>query len=152
MVFSGFFDRWPNLKVITHHMGAMIPFLENRIGMGMDQLGKRTADEDYTVIVKEMNAKGRRPVDYFHLFYADTSVNGSASAIRCGLDFFGAERSLFGTDCPFDPQGGPMFIRETLRAVDELKLEQEILDKLMHGNCERLLRLDRRIGACGCGE
>jgi aminocarboxymuconate-semialdehyde decarboxylase len=152
MVFSGFFDRWPNLKVITHHMGAMIPYLEDRIGWGMDQLGARTADEDYTVIVKDMKAKGRRPVDYFHLFYADTSVNGSASAIRCGLDFFGSDRALFGSDCPFDPQGGPLFIRETLRAIGELELEQEVLDKLMHGNAERLLRLDHRIGACGCGE
>ncbi len=143
MVFSGFFDRWPNLKIITHHMGAMIPYLENRIGMGMDQMGTRTADEDYTKIVKDMNAKGKRPVDYFRMFYADTSVNGSAEAIRCGLHFFGPEHSLFGTDCPFDPQGGPMFIREGLRAIDELELEQAVLDKLMHGNAERLLRLQR---------
>ena len=143
MVFSGFFDRWPNLKVITHHMGAMIPYLENRIGMGMDQMGTRTADEDYTKIVKAMNAKGKRPVDYFRMFYADTSVNGSAPAIRCGLHFFGADHSLFGTDCPFDPQGGPMFIREGLRAIDELELEQQVLEKLMHGNAERLLGLKR---------
>ena len=142
MVFSGFFDRWPNLKVITHHMGAMIPYLENRIGMGMDQMGTRTADEDYTKIVKDMNAKGKRPLDYFRMFYADTSVNGSAPAIRCGLHFFGEDHSLFGTDCPFDPQGGPMFIREGLKAIDELMLEQAILDKLMHGNAERLLRLN----------
>ncbi len=26
MVFSGFFDRWPNLKIITHHLGAMVPY------------------------------------------------------------------------------------------------------------------------------
>src|SRR5947209_15721571 len=26
MVFSGFFDRFPNLKIITHHMGGMIPY------------------------------------------------------------------------------------------------------------------------------
>ena len=32
MVFSGFFDRWPNLKIITHHLGAMVPFLEAQIG------------------------------------------------------------------------------------------------------------------------
>ena len=88
-----------------------------------------------------MKAKGRRPLDYFHLFYADTSVNGSAPAIQCGLSFFGIERCLFGTDCPFDPEGGPMFIREGLRAIDELQLERDVLEKLMHGNAERLLRL-----------
>ena len=68
-------------------------------------------------------------------------MNGSIYAIRCGLDFFGSDRALFGTDCPFDPQGGPMFIRESLRAIGELDLEQEVLDKLMHGNAEPLADL-----------
>ena len=71
----------------------------------------------------------------------------SSSCDHRGADqprrWFGADRSLFGTDCPFDPQGGPMFIRESLRAIDELELEQDVLDKLMHGNAERLLRLKR---------
>lgn len=141
MVFSGFFDRWPKLKIITHHMGAMVPFLDARVGLGMDQMGKRSADVDYTPIVKAMNDKGKRPVDYFHSFYADTSVNGSASAIRCGLDFFGPDHSLFGTDCPFDPQGGPMFIRETIKALDSLGLPDDVLEKLYSGNARDLLRL-----------
>jgi predicted TIM-barrel fold metal-dependent hydrolase len=141
MVFSGFFDRWPKLKVITHHMGAMVPYLEARVGLGMDQMGSRTAAVDYTAIVKAMNAKGKRPVDYFKLFYGDTSVNGSAPAIRCGLDFFGADHALFGTDCPFDPEGGPMFIRETIRALDSLELPDDVLEKLYSRNARELLRL-----------
>jgi aminocarboxymuconate-semialdehyde decarboxylase len=141
MVFSGFFDRWPNLKVITHHMGAMVPYLEARVGLGMDQMGSRTAAVDYTAIVKAMNAKGKRPVDYFKLFYGDTSVNGSAPAIRCGLDFFGADHALFGTDCPFDPEGGPMFIRETIRALDSLELPDDVLERLYSRNARELLRL-----------
>jgi len=148
MVFSGFFDRWPNLKIITHHMGAMVPYLEARVGLGMDQLGTRTPDEDYTIILKAMKAKGKRPVDYFRLFYADTSVNGSASAIRCGLDFFGSERSMFGTDCPFDPEGGPLFIRDSIRAIDSLGLPEADRVKLYNANAERLLRLSAGVGAC----
>jgi aminocarboxymuconate-semialdehyde decarboxylase len=141
MVFSGFFDRWPNLKVITHHMGAMVPYLEARVGLGMDQMGTRTAELDYTSIVKAMREKGRRPLDYFKLFYGDTSVNGSAPAIRCGLEFFGRERALFGTDCPFDPEGGPLFIRETIRAIESLDLPHDVRDLLYAGNVRRLLRL-----------
>lgn len=141
MVFSGFFDRWPNLKIITHHMGAMVPYLEARVGLGMDQMGTRSANVDYTPIVKAMNAKGLRPVDYFRKFYADTSVNGSAPAIRCGLDFFGHEHSLFGTDCPFDPQGGPLFIRETIRALDSLELPDDVRERLYSRNARELLRL-----------
>ncbi|MGE5202980.1 MAG: amidohydrolase family protein [Acidobacteriota bacterium] len=141
MVFSGFFDRWPRLKIITHHMGAMVPFFEARIALGMDQMGTRTSDEDLTVLVKRMNARGRRPVDYFRMFYNDTSVNGSRSAIRCGLDFFGIDRCLFGTDCPFDPEGGPVFIRDTIEAIDGLELTREDRAKLYLGNARQMLRL-----------
>ena len=47
LVFSGLFDRHPGLKIIVHHMGAMIPYFEGRVGYGWDQLGLRTSDEDY---------------------------------------------------------------------------------------------------------
>jgi predicted TIM-barrel fold metal-dependent hydrolase len=141
MVFAGFFDRWPGLKIITHHMGAMVPFFDARIGLGMDQLGSRTSDEDYAPILKEMSTRGKRPVDYFRLFYNDTAVNGSRSAIRCGLDFFGADHCLFGTDCPFDPEGGPLFIRETIRAIDSLELSNGDREKLYIRNAQQMLRL-----------
>ena len=47
LVFAGYFDGFPRLKVITHHMGAMVPYFEGRVGPGWDQLGARTSDEDY---------------------------------------------------------------------------------------------------------
>ena len=139
IVFSGMLDRLPAMKIITHHLGAMAPFFDARIGLGMDQMGARTTDEDYGALLKRM---AKRPLDYFKMFYGDTSVNGSASAIRCGLDFFGANRVLFGTDCPFDPEGGPMFIRESIRAIDSLKLKESDRRKVYFGNAVRMLRLD----------
>ena len=84
LVFSGIFDRHPNLKIITHHMGAMIPYFEGRVGYGWDQLGTRTSDENYAALLKSMP---KRPLDYFKMFYADTALFGGASATRCGLDF-----------------------------------------------------------------
>jgi aminocarboxymuconate-semialdehyde decarboxylase len=107
----------------------------------MDQLGTRTSDEDYTVILKRM---AKRPVDYFRMFYADTSVNGSKSATRCGLDFFGPDHVLFGTDCPFDPEGGPLFIREIIKTIDSLKLKEGDLRKVYFGNALRMLKLEMR--------
>src|SRR6266540_787186 len=38
LALSGVFDENPDLKIITHHMGAMIPYFEGRIGGGSDQL------------------------------------------------------------------------------------------------------------------
>ncbi|HUQ74410.1 MAG TPA: amidohydrolase family protein [Burkholderiales bacterium] len=141
MVFSGMFDKLPKLKIITHHLGAMVPFLSHRVGYGMDQYGSRTTDEDYEGQLKRMTQKGMRPVDYFKKFYNDTSINGWASGIRTGIDFFGAEHVLFGTDCPFDPEGGPLFIRETFKALDSLKLSPGDRRKVYFGNAVNLMRL-----------
>src|SRR5665213_4272066 len=43
LVFSGIMDKYPNLKIITHHFGGIVPMLEGRIGPGWDQLGARTS-------------------------------------------------------------------------------------------------------------
>jgi len=139
LVFSQMFEKLPKLKIITHHLGAMAPFLVNRIGYGMDQFGSRTVDEDYEGLLKRMK---KRPLEYFKMFYGDTSVNGSASAIRCGLDFFGADRVLFGTDCPFDPEGGPLFIRETIKTLDKMTLKPADRRKIYFGNAVNMLRLE----------
>jgi uncharacterized protein len=138
LVFSGMLEKLPRLKIITHHLGAMAPFFVNRIGYGMDQLGSRTADEDYESLLKKMK---KRPLEFFKMFYGDTSVNGAASALRCGLDFYGSDHVLFGTDCPFDPQGGPLFIRETIKAIDALKLKKGDARRIYFGNAKRLLRM-----------
>jgi len=142
MVFSGYFDKWPKLQIITHHLGAMVPFLEARVGLGLDQLGTREgAEEGYAKIIEAMKKKGRRPVDYFRMFYADTAINGSASGTRCGLDFFGREHVLFGTDCPFDPEGGPLFIRDIIKMLDHLGLAAKDLEMIYEGNAKRMLKL-----------
>jgi len=146
MVFSGMLDRLPRMKVITHHCGAMAPFFEGRLGPGMDQMGARTSDEDYGALLKRM---AKRPIDYFRMFYADTSVNGSASAIRCGLDFFGAKKVMFGTDCPFDPEGGPMFIRETIRAIGSLGLKPADERKIYYENALGMMRLELPLPPAG---
>ena len=138
LVFSGMFDKLPKLRIITHHLGAMAPFFVNRLGYGMDQFGSRTSDEDYVSLLQSMK---KRPVDYFRMFYGDTSVNGSAAAIRCGIDFYGTKKVLFGTDCPFDPQGGPLFIRETIRALEGMRLKKEDLRRIYFGNAMGMLKL-----------
>jgi predicted TIM-barrel fold metal-dependent hydrolase len=142
IVFSGLFDRLPELTIVTHHLGAMIPYFEGRVGPLWDQLGSRTADEDYGPILAAMAARGKRPIDYFRLFHNDTAVGGARSAIRCGLDFFGSARVLFATDCPFDPEGGPMFIRDTIAALDGLSLPEAERDAIYFGNALRMLKLD----------
>ncbi|MFI6536044.1 amidohydrolase family protein [Nonomuraea sp. NPDC050547] len=136
LVFSGLFERHPALKIITHHMGAMIPYLEGRIGLGWsDQLGSRTEGE----VLDETLPKGL--LEYFRRFYADTALSGSAIGMRCGLEFFGPEHVLFATDCPFDPEGGPMYIRETIKAIGSLGLSPQARDRIYHLNIRSMTGL-----------
>ena len=138
LVFSGLFDRHPNLKIITHHMGAMIPYFEGRVGPGWDQLGTRTSDEDYTLLLKKLK---KRPLDYFRLFYADTALFGAKDATMLGLNFFGAERTLFASDSPFDPEKGSAYIRWTIEILDSLNISQSERQMIYEGNARRLLHL-----------
>jgi hypothetical protein len=49
---------------------------------------------------------------------------------------------LFGTDCPFDPEGGPLFIREAIRAIDSLGLKEGDRRRIYFGNAIQMLKLD----------
>jgi uncharacterized protein len=135
LVFARLFDRLPDIKVVAHHLGAMIPYFEGRIGYGLDQLGARTADEDYGALLRSMP---RRPYDYFKMFWGDTAVFGSVAATECGLRFFGTDQVVFASDAPFDPEGGSLYIRETLRVIDTLDVSDADRRKIYQGNAERL--------------
>ncbi|MBW2064170.1 MAG: amidohydrolase family protein [Deltaproteobacteria bacterium] len=138
LVFGGYFDQFPNLKIITHHMGGMVPYFEGRVGPGWDQLGARTSDEDYSKILEQL----KRPhLEYFKMFFADTALFGSLSATKCGMDFFGADHVLFASDSPFDPEKGPGYIRETIRVIDALPITDEERRMIYEGNARRLLKL-----------
>ena len=138
LVFSKVMEELPTLKIITHHAGGMIPFFEGRVGPGWDQLGSRTSGEDYGKLLRELKL---RPIDYFRKFYADTATFGSSAALTCALSFFGAEHVVFASDAPFDPEHGPMYIRETIRVIDELDLSDEDRRRIYHGNAQRLTGL-----------
>lgn len=138
LVFSGIMDRLPQLKLLAHHMGAMVPYFEGRVGPGWDQLGKRTSDEDLTLVLKGLK---RRPFDYFKDFYADTAVFGSRAATLCGLEFYGADKVLFASDSPFDPEKGVGYIRDTISVLNSIDLSMEDREKICYRNAEKLFGL-----------
>jgi predicted TIM-barrel fold metal-dependent hydrolase len=132
LVFAGMFDRHPGLKVITHHLGGMVPYFDGRVGPGLDVLGSRTKDEDYSNILPSL----KKPhLDYFRMFYADTAMFGSGKALKLGLDFFGSEHVLFSTDAPLGP------IKKTINALQEQGVDEKTMTAIMGGNVRQMLRL-----------
>ena len=132
LVYCGLFDRLPDLKIITHHMGGMIPFFDGRVGPGMQVLGARTSDEDYSGVLRSL----KKPhLEYFRSFYADTAMFGATLGIECGMKFFGLGHTVFSTDFPFAPTA------QTIEAVNSLGLEKNDLSALCSGNAERIMKL-----------
>ena len=132
LVFSGLFDRHPGIKIITHHLGGMIPFYDGRVGPGLEVLGARTSDEDYSKVLSSL----KRPhLDYMHDFYGDTALfGGGIQAVRCGLEFFGADHVVFATDTPLGP------IAPTIDVIKRLDIADGDRRKIFAGNAERLLK------------
>ena len=138
LVFSRIMDKYPDLKIITHHFGGIIPMLEGRVGYGWDQIGARTSDEDLQKLKKSL--KKKRPLDYFkESFYTDTAVFGGKPATECGLAFYPTEKVVFASDCPFDPEKGTLYIRETLRILDSIDMSNAKRKAIMHGNLEKIV-------------
>lgn len=136
LLFTGIFDRHPNLKIVTHHMGGMAPYFEERIRGAYDQFGTRSGEE------RELLARLKKhPCDYFRMFYADTAIYGAIPAMECGLAFFGSDRVLFGTDMPFDSEGGTRYIRQTIKAMEGMTASKEDKEKIYQGNARRIFKL-----------
>jgi len=137
MIFSKKMDTYPDLKLILHHFGGIIPQLEGRVGHGMDQLGNRTSDVDYVAL---KNSLKHRILDYFQKgTYVDTATFGGKGAMLCGLEFYPHEKIIFASDCPFDPEKGTMYIRETIRILDEIDMPKEKREDIYYRNFEKLV-------------
>jgi len=138
LIYSGLFDELPKLKIITHHMGGMIPYFPVKINLGFRQIFCGTRERN--PVAEERGLK-RPPMDYFKMLYADTAIGGEEAPTRCGHAFFGTEKCLFATDAPFDAEQGRGLIADTIRGVEALALPKDELDRIWAGNARELLRL-----------
>jgi len=133
LVFSGVMERYPSLKIVSHHLGGgMIPFFWGRIletyrpSMQPRLLGR--------VMPKPL-------FDYFSRFYYDTAVGGSAAAIRCAYEVFGADRLVFATDAPFGPEKGESRLANYPNVIRSLGLSEAENEKIFSGNAHKILNL-----------
>ncbi|MCH7569446.1 MAG: amidohydrolase family protein, partial [Deltaproteobacteria bacterium] len=80
------------------------------------------------------------PLDSLKRFYVDTADHPSAT-LRCVLDFFGPDRLVFATNYPYGPEEGCLFVRNSLKAINELNLKNKEKDKILGSNAVRILDL-----------
>ena len=134
LVFSGVLEKFPKLKIITHHCGGMVPYLAERIRGAYDHAERRRG-------AKYAQRLTRNPMEYFKSFYYDTALYGNAPALMCAYSFCGADHMLFATDFPFDDELGERYVKDTLKAINEMEINNADKELILYRNAVRLLRL-----------
>lgn len=87
MIFEGFFDQYPNLKIIASHGGGTLPYLVGRFEKG---------DE---VEIPQRRQMKRKPTDYLRHIYYD-SITYQPGPLQYLISVVGADHVMFGTDWP----------------------------------------------------
>ena len=139
LIYAGLFDRLPGIKIITHHMGGMIPFFANKIEIGFSQIANGEMGHNPHA---ERRGLKKQPIEYYRMLYGDTALNGSKPATECGYAFFGERQSLFASDAPFDPTGGSYIIGSTIEAIEALDVSTKERERIFETNTRELLKLD----------
>ncbi len=124
LVYSGLFERLPNLKLVLAHMGGTIPFIAERMVRG------------YEVYEECRTNLSRSPMETLKSLYMDT-FPGTPEAIETAVRFAGADKVLMGSDFPHqigDLPGGVTTIQQAALTDDEKAL-------ILGQNTARLLNL-----------
>jgi len=134
LVFSGVLEKYPNLKVITHHCGGMVPYLVERIKGSYDHAEMLRGARYKQELTKA-------PIEYFKMFYYDTAIYGNTPGLMCAHAFCGTEHMLFGTDMPYDSQFGERYTRQTIEAIEQMDISDLDKKQIFEDNARKLLRL-----------
>ncbi|MEO7663885.1 MAG: amidohydrolase family protein [Candidatus Limnocylindrales bacterium] len=122
LIFDGFLDRHPNLKLIAAHGGGTLPYLVGRLEKG---------DE---VELPQRRRMLLKPTDYLRRIWYDC-ITYDPGALRYLISVVGPDRVLFGTDWPHQVHD----VAGSLANTGELPPDQR--DAIRGSNAERLFGL-----------
>ncbi len=121
MAIDGFFEKFPDVKIIASHGGGYLPYVNGRIDMffGVETLAKFDIP--------------KLPSDYFSQIYYDAVLYDPGALSLC-IDIAGPDKVLFGTDLPMPADVGKLYDMIGSRPKEEA-------DKILGGNAERVFAL-----------
>jgi aminocarboxymuconate-semialdehyde decarboxylase len=88
MIFSGFLDRYPNVKLIAAHAGAALPYLAGRLDICHERIPACSA------VIRD------KPSSYLRRIYYDTVVYEQDALELCIKVAGSADNVLYGSDYP----------------------------------------------------
>jgi 2,3-dihydroxybenzoate decarboxylase len=123
LVYSGLFDRLPNLTLILGHLGETLPYFAWRIQHCFE----------YNPSNKRVR---KRLQDYLcENFYVTTSGNFNDQALICALLTIGADRILFSADYPYE------MMAPAARWIEHAPISENDRRKIAHRNASVLFGL-----------
>lgn len=126
LIFSGVFDRLPNLRIILGHLGEALPFIYQR----MDWAYVRPFDPGARPNL------AKRPSRYLREnVFITTSGNYYEPAFMCAYQAMGIDRILLATDYPYENSD------ECMRFIESLAIPAREKEKIYELNGRALLGL-----------
>ena len=122
LIFSGVFERYPDLRLCVVHGGGYAPYQAGRMDKGYEMVPGKSAQHI-----------SKPPSDYLKALYVDTVVHAPI-ALDYLVRYFGAEKVLLGTDYPF-----PMGDQDPVAFVESVGFDDATVDAIVGGNAQRLL-------------
>jgi aminocarboxymuconate-semialdehyde decarboxylase len=90
MAYSGVFDKFPDLKIISAHLSGAIPYLQGRVDTAWQMFPESKGN-----LTEPPTNKIRKAL------HADT-ISYSKGALHLASEFIGVEKLMFGSDFPFE--------------------------------------------------
>ncbi|PZN35226.1 MAG: amidohydrolase [Proteobacteria bacterium] len=126
LLFSGVFDRFPNLKIILGHMGEGIPYWVYRF------------DHMYATAKRNWGTGSLKEAPSFYLkrnMLITTSGMFSEPVLRYCLEVLGADNILWAADYPYQDN------REAAAFLDAARIPEADKVKIYSGNAERVFHI-----------
>lgn len=131
LIVRGIYEKFPRLKIVASHLGGGVCEIIGRMDYAYEM-----KDDAYFLGGYEPMLITRKPSDYLKMMYMDTT-SYHAPAVRCAAETIGADRLVFGSDCP-------MLLTlkaKALSVIDDIGLQPDQKSAVLGGTAKMLLKL-----------
>jgi len=127
LIYSGVFDKYPNLKIILGHLGEGLIFWIYRVDFSFK---KPWMEEEVRPIIK------KAPSEYIrNNFFVNNSGMYSIPAFMSVFLELGADHIMFAADYPYENS------EEAARFIEQVPVSDTDKEKIQHGVAEKLFKL-----------